>query len=615
MGRQGNPLTNPLHYAAKQRNYGAPVATADAERSLPSYDYVIIGGGAAGSVLAGKLSEDPTVTVLVLEAGASNDKIFETKAPLLFGKLFHGEHDWNYYTTQQEGVANRELYWPRGRMLGGSSSMNAMMYHHCSKSDFDEWKDKFGCEGWSYDDIAPYFRRMEKFTPNPDRPAVNMIHRGTEGEWQTGYAHLNPIIEKGWIPGCEQTGIPYNEDINTPNGSLGVTRFQTFIDPKGTRSSMATAYLNSKVQQRRNLFVATGAHVTRILHDLVSAEKPKAIGVEFQTSKTSDKYEVHAKREVILCGGAINTPQILKLSGIGPAEELRRHHIGVVYENNAVGENLKDHFCSTGIHAKSKPGLSMDYLKDDIKAIPALAQWLLTGKGPLTSNVGESAAFVRSTEMKFDATTKGNEPKDHGSGGVGPDIEFIAAALGYIHHGEEPGIPGEELFSFVPIGLRPQSKGTVTLRSNDPFEHPNIDPKYWTDEGDNDRKVLLAGIRKGFDIIRSPAMKEQLETVPTSDDQNNYWWPYCSSNYDAITDEQLLRWMKTKAFTLYHPVGSARMGPSPKDSVVDLQCKVHGVDNLRIMDASVFPEQISGHPTAPIGAMAYKLSDMIKEGN
>lgn len=356
-------------------------------------------------------------------------------------------------------------------MLGGCSSMNAMMYHHCSKSDFDEWKEKYGCEGWSYDDIAPYFRRMEKFTPNPDRPAVNMIHRGTEGEWQTGYSHLNPIMEKGWLPACEQAGIPYNEDINTPNGSLGVTRFQTFIDPKGSRSSMATAYLNSKVQQRRNLFVATGAHVTRIIHDLVSGEKPKAIGVEFQTSKTSDKFQIHAKREVILCGGSVNTPQILKLSGIGPAEELRKHHIGVVYDNSAVGENLKDHFCCTGIHTKTKPGLSMDYLADDIKAIPALAQWLLTGKGPLSSNVGESAAFCRASEFEFGTTSKTNQPKDYGSGGVGPDVELIAAALAYIHHGEEPGKPGDELFCLVPIGLRPQSKGNVTLRSNDPFEH------------------------------------------------------------------------------------------------------------------------------------------------
>lgn len=422
-------------------------------------------------MLAGKLSEDPNVTVLVLEAGANQEKILETRVPLLFAKLFHGEHDWDYYTTEQEGVANRKLYWPRGRMLGGSSSMNAMMYHHCSKSDFDEWATRFGCEGWSYDDLAPYFKTMEKFTPNPNRPPVNLTHRGQKGDWQTGYSYLNPIVGDGWIRACEESGFDYNEDINTPAGTLGVTRFQTFINPKGERSSMATAYLNSKVQQRPNLFVATGAHVTKILFDHIANEVPEAIGAQFQTARGSDTYQVYAKKEVILAGGTVNTPQILKLSGIGPAEELRKHNIGLIKDNAIVGENLKDHLCCTGIMCKAKSGTTMDYLTNDIKAIPSLLQWLTTGTGPLTSNVGEAAAFARSSEWSFKETKKKNRPEDYGSGGVGPDVEFISAPLAYIHHGEETAPPGVNVLGMVPIGLRPQSKGTITLKSNDPFDH------------------------------------------------------------------------------------------------------------------------------------------------
>lgn len=409
--------------------------------------------------------------MLVLEAGGDSDKIFETKVPLLAAKLFRSKHDWNYYTSEQENVANRKLYWPRGRMLGGCSSMNAMMYHHCSKSDFDEWATEYGCEGWGYDDILPYLRRMEKFNPNPDRPAINMEHGGEHGEWLTGYSYLNSIISDGWIPACQQSGLAYNVDINTPNGSLGVTRFQTSISPKGQRSSMATAYLSSKIRQRPNLYVATGAHVTKILFDLVTDEMPTAIGAEFQTSRDSDRFQVHAKREVILAGGTVNTPQLLKLSGIGPAEELRKYNIGVIKDNGAVGENLKDHFCSTSLICKAKKGTTMDYLTSDIKVLPSLLQWFISGSGPLTSNMGEAAAFARTSEWSFKATPKANEPKDHGSGGVGPDIEFAAAPFAFIHHGEEQAPPSTNILTIVPIGLRPQSKGNVTLKSRDPFEH------------------------------------------------------------------------------------------------------------------------------------------------
>lgn len=434
---------------------------------------VIVGAGAAGCVLASKLSEDPDVTVLLLEAGGSNAGILEARVPLLFGKLFHSEHDWDYNTVEQPGLAYRRLYWPRGKLLGGSTSINAMMYHHGSKSDYDEWANEKGCKGWAYEDLAPYFRRMENFTANPQRPAISLEHRGKGGPWQTGYSTLAPMVEDGFLPACQEAGIPAIEDVNTAAGTLGVSRFQTFIDPKGQRSSMATAFLTPEVLKRPNLYVAVHAHATRVLYDRMDENKePAAIGVEFMTKRgAAERYEVHAKREVILSGGTINTAQLLLLSGIGPAAELQALGIPVVKDNDAVGRNLKDHLCPSGIMLRSKTTATYDYLNNDIKAIPSLLRWLVTGGGPLASNVGEAAAFFRSVDHPSPATKTENMPKNYSSGGVGPDVEVLGAPSAFIHHGEEHAPPGTGIFSLGPTGLRPQSSGTITLKSADPFEH------------------------------------------------------------------------------------------------------------------------------------------------
>ncbi|KAM0669465.1 hypothetical protein ACQRIU_003027 [Beauveria bassiana] len=613
--KHSNPMTNPLHYATPQLLTGAPVTYTTAQRKLIGYDYVIVGGGCAGCVLASKLSEDKDVTVLLLEAGGPHTGILEARVPLLFSKLFHGEHDWDYSTVEQPGLAYRRMYWPRGKVLGGSTTINAMMYHHGTRSDYDEWADALGCKGWSYADLAPYLRRMENFTVNPQRPPIDLQHRGTGGEWQTGYSHLSPMVEGGFLPACAEVGIPATPDINTEAGTLGVTRFQTFIDSKGERSSMATAFLTPEVLRRPNLYVACHAHVTRVLYDRLDSNKqPCAIGVELMSKRGGERFEVHARREVILSGGAVNTPQTLLLSGIGPGEELRKLGISVVKDNAAVGRNMKDHLCPTGVLLKSKSAFTYDYLNSNIQAIPALLRWLVTGGGPLSSNVGEAAAFIRTVDHLSPATRPENLPKDYSSGGVGPDIEILGAPIAFIHHGEEPAPDKTGIFSVGPCLLRPQSTGTITLKSTDPFDHPIIDPKYFSDEGDNDRKVMLAALRLSIKIAQSPHWKPYVEEIPRCDEPGHLWWPSSSSDPDSIPDEQLLAFMKEKAFTLYHPVGTARMGPEEdaSNSVVDLDCRVHGVGRLRVVDASVFPEQISGHPTAVIGAIAYKMSDVIK---
>ncbi|MCO5602790.1 hypothetical protein L7F22_056928 [Adiantum nelumboides] len=598
------PYTHPSAYASSTNE--------EAKR----YDYVIVGAGTAGSVLASRLSEDPQKSVLVLEAGKDCTGILETKIPLTFSKLFHGEHDWDYYTTPQPKVDGRSLYWPRGRMIGqcpysllliscvfslhtngieeltpscstgGSSSMNAMMYHHGSHSDYDEWA-QLGCKGWGYKDLSHYMRKSERFTPNKNRPLIDALHRGDSGNWHTGYSYLTEVGEKGFLGACKDVGIDYNADINTAAGSMGVTRFQTFIDAKGQRSSAATAYLPGK----------------------------KAVGVELLQKKGSQRYHVAANSEVILCGGAINSPQTLLLSGIGPREELERLGISVVHENNSVGRHLLDHFCTSGILCKAKPQHTLDYLGSDIKAIPSLVRWLLTGSGPLTSNVGEIAAFVRASDWQSKVGKGQLNVEDFSSGGKSADsadIEIIGAPLAYIDHGAGKPPGGESCYSMVPIGLRPQSEGTITLKTDDVFDHPAIDPKYWTVE--NDVNVLIVGIRICLKLMRSPVLQEYLEPVPANDDPEHFWWPYSSSDPDAITDEQLKAWMTKTAFTLYHPVGTARMSPKADEGVVDLECRVHGIDNLRVIDASVFPAQISGHPTAAVIAIAEKMSDILKSG-
>lgn len=387
----------------------------------------------------------------------------------MFTKLFHSKQDWNYYTKEQPNLGSRSLFWPRGKVIGGSTSLNAMMYHHCSKSDFDEWADVHGCTGWSYNEVAPYLRRMERFKPSAARPEIDPQHRGTTGEWHTGNSWLTDISDKGFIPACQQIGLPEIPDINTMNGPLGVTRFPTFIDSKGQRSSFATAYLTPTILNRPNLSVACHAHVTRLLVDTISDENPTVIGAEIQSERGAVPYLVHARKEVILSGGSVNTPQVLMLSGIGPAQELEKHGLPHIKDLEAVGQHLKDHLCATPIMCKAKPGTTLDYLGNVSSALPALARWLLLGSGPLTSNAGEAAAFIRT----FEHNPPGAEsfPMNNSSGKAAPDVEIIGVPLAFIHHGEETPPDNSSVFTIIPIGLRPKSEGSITLKSRDPFDH------------------------------------------------------------------------------------------------------------------------------------------------
>ncbi|TDL17530.1 GMC oxidoreductase [Rickenella mellea] len=609
-------VSDPTVFATKvDVDASATQKKEDALKEYTSYDYIIIGAGAAGCVLASRLSEDPNVTVLLIEAGGGHEAQLFSRIPIAFSKIFRTAADWTYFTTPQSNMSNRSLYWPRGKMVGGSTSINAMMYQHCSPSDFDEWA-KLGAKGWGYKDMAPFFRKTEKFTPHVLYPDVKPEERGDSGLWQTTYSHCMPICTK-FIEAAKEVGVPYNPDINTPRGSLGVTKFVTFIDTKGQRSSAATAYLPPSVIGRPNLTIAIETITTKVLFDLISST-PRAIGVELSKNEISARFRASARREVIISAGAVNTPQLLNLSGIGAKEDLKRFGIAVVQDLPAVGKNLFDHL-ACAVTFRAKAGTSLDYMAHPIKSLFAVVQWLVAGTGPATSNVGEAALFVRGTDTSIPLTSKGSVEEtsskviDTTSGTDAPDLELICAPMAFLDHGLKQPPPGSNCLTIAPTHLRPLSVGNITLANASPFQKPLIDANYFADP--NDIEVMALGVRLALRIARASSLQPMLSLPSTSktayDSQNDdIFWPG-DADPDTIPDAELEKWIRDHAETLYHPIGTARIGTDEQTSVVGPDLKVHGVDGLRVVDASVFPSQISGHPTATVISVAEKAVEVI----
>lgn len=383
------------------------------------------------------------------------------------------------------------------------------------------------------------------------------------------------------------------------------------------------------MQQRPNLTVAIETYVTRILFDTTTGDRPRAIGVEVQKEEAGLLYQLAARKEVLVCAGALNTPQTLMLSGIGPREQLAKHGIAPIQESSHVGQHLKDHLCATPFLLRCKPEKSIDKYQDSLRALPHLWYWQLTGSGWMSGNIAESLAFTNVSDETLRAKVAASHPaagrwsdvENHGSMGEGPDLELIALPGCLRDQLLTRAPPGHGVLSILIIGLRPQSEGEVRLGGDTVWDKAVIDANYFSDEGDNDRKVLLAGIRMSLAMAKSEALKPYLydgdQTAESIDgyDKNNinhFYYP-SSADPDTVTDKKLLKWMGGHPCTLYHPIGTARMGPSSSadDSVVDLQMKVNGVDGLRVCDASIFPEQISGHPAAVVLALAEKCADMV----
>ena len=514
------------------------------------YDYVIIGAGSAGCVLANRLSEDQGVRVALLEAGGKDGKM-EIRMPAAFAKLFKTEVDWNFTTAKQPELENRELYWPRGKVLGGSSSLNAQMWVRGHKADYDGWE----LPGWSYEDVLPYFQRAER----RDGSNVGGVY-GSDGPlWISELRSPNPAT-KAFLDACEEVGLTRLDELNEPsNEGFSPT---PVTQRRGRRWSAADAYLRPAVT-RSNLTLISGEIVRK-----VTIKDGRAVGVEY-----GDKGQrITARREVILAAGAIGSPQLLMLSGVGDPEALRPLGIEPVGDRPEVGRNLQDHLvCGVTVHCPEPVTLA------SAESLRNLARYMLFKRGPLTSNVGEAAAFIRS-----DASQSA------------PDLELIFAPAPYIEHGfVEP--PGHGVTLGVVL-LQPESRGRLTLASTDAAAAPQIDPGYLT--GASDLRRLIAGVRFAERVAATGALKQYIGAAMDP-------WP------GEVDDEALARFLREQTQTVYHPVGTCRMG-ADEDSVVDPSLKVRGVAGLRVADVSVMPVINRGHTHAPAIMIGEKAADLIR---
>ncbi|KAI0783981.1 GMC oxidoreductase [Irpex lacteus] len=571
------------------------------------YDVIIIGGGTAGCVIASRLSENPSVKVLLLEAGQSGKDNPNTAIPCAYNKYWNSEHEWGMFTEPQTHATNRRVYWPRGKLLGGCK------FHYGAPSDYDEWaelqKGQPGAQAWAYSAIHPYFEKFEKFSPSQAWPDVDVTLRGAEGLVHIGYNSYFGPYTKDFLKASRAVGIAHSHDVNTHKGTLGVTKVMTYVDKQGRRVTSESAYLTPEILERPNLKVATGAYVNRILFDL-TVSPIRATGVEFRDN-TGATFISTARKEVVLAAGAIHTPQILMLSGVGPADHLKTVDIPVVVDLPGVGSGLKDHAVIDTRYA-NKYTDTLDYLKpktltQSARLTKALLEYQLTGTGPLTTNIVEAAAFVRTDDPALFPLEKfSNEtaPEDTTTGKAAPDIELFLSATGYKDSGlTDFEHPTGYTFGMHAVCLRPKSSGTIKLKSNNPADLPIIDPHYLEDE--NDLKTLVRGLR----LIDATVKQEPLASRI---DPSGNTYPDLEHDLSQKTDAELEQFVRTNISTLYHPACTARMAPLEDGGVVDPFLRVHGIPNLRVADASVFPSIVAGHTAAPVYAIAEKASDLIK---
>lgn len=532
-------------------------------------DYIVVGAGSAGAALAARLTEDPAVSVLLLEAGGP-DTALPLHVPAAFSRLFRGEYDWNYDTVPQPALENRTIFWPRGKTLGGSSSLNAMMWIRGFAADYDDWADAAG-ERWSWAALVPYFRRVER-TQDPVDPT-----QGTDGPQAVEHQRDPRSHTAAFLDAAVEAG----HAVTPPNLPAGQGFSQTMVSQRrGARASTADAYLHP-LSRRRNLRVITRAFVRRVTFAApAEGVPPRATGVYVEVDGITR--QATARREVILAGGAVNTPQLLMLSGIGPAGHLTSHGIPVIVDSPDVGANLQDHLVA-GLAPAAHGGTLFGAEK-----IGELARYLTARRGMLTSNVAEAYGFVRT------------EVADRTGMAAGlPDIEIIFASAPYVGEGLVP-LPAEGI-TVGAILLRPRSRGTIRLRSSDPADKAVIDPNYLGDPDGLDRETMLAGLAECERLVATDALR----AVTTG----GWVQPEGGESMSPLERAELS--LRRYSHTLYHPVGTARMG-SDAASVVDPDLRVRGVDGLRVADASVIPTLIRGHTNAPAIVIGEVAADLIR---